>query len=276
MKKAPARTPVARKPRIEGGDVVALPCVSVAPVSRAVLPKGLGAFHRRISDTSPREVSKTVALAVACGFSEVYLMAEADSGFKNHPTRIETYAKALRSEGIDPWVWTFPGKLRAMGDQALVADTLRIAADAAEAVGGILDVELPYKGRPGSAKSLAEETLKIFPETFGIGMSTFGMLHLHRTLPAREFVHPRIFSMQQFYKVDEDKCDDGIKAHRAAGFLDLVFALPVFEESQARTPAGLRRYLGAMLPQTGGRAALWAMNAIERSEIPILREFSGR
>jgi hypothetical protein len=240
-----------------------------------ITPHGIGAYHRRIAGTSPSEIRAAVTKAQDAGITWIALMAEAMDGYRNPIGRLETWGGAFRDAGIEPWVWTFPGKAGPGVDQREYADALRLAWLATGARGVILDVESPHKGRPGPALELRNAVLDVIPSDHGCGFSSFGIRSMHPSIPWEVFAHPRIFGSPQFYTVAPHVAEGSIKTWQTA-HVEIVPNLPCYEKSRGATGAMLDEYFRDLAVDRFPAVCMWSWPDLDRGHVRTLRKWSER
>lgn len=121
----------------------------------ADVPQGLGVYCGRggVSASRARELR-------AAGIRHVVLCAEAVDGWRAGPAQLSAQASAVRSAGLVPHVYAFPGLSRARQPRAVAADLLG-AVRRAGGVCPVPDLEAPYRGRPALLRALLDALVEL-------------------------------------------------------------------------------------------------------------------
>lgn len=115
------------------------------------LPTGFGFYLRRLNKPS-KDLREPKALLARCKASKatwVSFMVETEDGYISPIENLKPYRDILVAGGVNVWVWTFPGTVRA-SDASNSRDAASLAlhyCTELNAKGIMLDVEKSYKGK---------------------------------------------------------------------------------------------------------------------------------
>lgn len=196
--------------------------------------------HLRAHCGSPENMAHQCTKA---GLRWVAIMAAwQNNRVKWYNANIEDYAIALRSVGVDVWVWGYPQP----NIHPSFVDAMRDRALAADAKGIILDPEKPWIGR---APVIAYELVRHLRAhvNLPVGFTSYGWPANFKKFPWKAFAESCDFSIPQAYDTHDNMGphyqQHSVRAYKKLGFKNIVPGLRTYNirpdkiaEIYGRTP----------------------------------------
>jgi hypothetical protein len=171
-------------------------------------PKGIGFFARgaAIRPDILRAARARAAL----------LMVESVDGRVQPLSELKKQAGRARAGGVrEVWLWTFPGPEAVKDPEAAAFRATRYLRDLG-CDGLILDMEKPFKGKPGAAQRMIAASIDGLGEGHGLGLSSYPRTRRHPTMPWGEMRVGGFFSPQLYETAgDVEAARDSIADARA-------------------------------------------------------------
>lgn len=150
---------------------------------------------------SSGDMKKPIAVQIKklleCGAARANLWVESPDGRRAPLSLLREWSGALRAEGIEPWLWTFPNAAFAGG----AGRYLREAAMATSAVGMWLDIERPPPMSPARdwTREDAEALMRKLAGTPNLGITSYPVIsNFKKHIPFDAFAQCEIGAPQLY------------------------------------------------------------------------------
>ena len=150
------------------------------------LPKGFGFYLRRMSSKpSTNDINLLIDRLKTAKASWVSLMVESEDGFINPLSNLKAFADVIQQNGIEVWVWTFPGSKRAssVSESESAAMLANSCCNGLNAKGIMLDVEVAYKGKQKALNAFVGKSIRLTNySNFTIGFVSYPIPSFHKDI----------------------------------------------------------------------------------------------
>ena len=226
---------------------------------RPTAPKGKGVFVRSLIGDTPTPASM-VQRVRDLDLDWVALIGESKSGqvLTHYPERLPAYVDALKSAGIQVWLWGWPFPV----DVDTFADELGTLARDLGVAGIIVNAEKPfYHPRHADAARRLMTQLKKKSGGRAVGLSSYGGgPPWHPRFPWAAFAETSDFGMPQIYdshhKLPREYPRMSMESWKRAGFKNLG---PTWGASNRHSPEQMAD-IAARTPITDGAASWWTFD----------------